>query len=65
MIDGARRKGVRLGTVSQRRWYWLVQRVKDAIASGKIGRPVLGTVYMLGWRDRKYYSAAAAWAASW
>jgi UDP-N-acetyl-2-amino-2-deoxyglucuronate dehydrogenase len=64
MITAARSAGRRLGSISQRRWYAPVRRVKKAIDDGKIGRPVLGTVYMLGWRDRKYYESDA-WRGTW
>lgn len=56
--------GVKLGVISQRRWYAPVKRVKDAIVSGKIGAPALGTVIMLGWRDRAYYESDA-WRGTW
>ena len=42
MIAAARRDGVKLGVISQRRWYEPVRRMKAAIDAGKIGRPVLG-----------------------
>ena len=64
MIAACRKNNVRLGVVSQRRWYEPVRRVKQAIEEGKIGAPVLGTVQMLGWRDRKYYEADA-WRGTW
>jgi UDP-N-acetyl-2-amino-2-deoxyglucuronate dehydrogenase len=55
MIAAADEAGVRLGVVSQRRFYEPVQRVRHAIEAGKIGRPILGTVTVLGWRDEAYY----------
>ena len=55
MIDAARRNGVKLGVVSQRRFFEPVLRMKAAIDAGKIGRPVLGTVAMFSWRDEAYY----------
>ncbi len=64
MIKTCENAGVRLGVVSQRRWYAPVKRVKDAIDAGKIGRPVLGTIQMLGWRDKEYYDADA-WRGTW
>jgi UDP-N-acetyl-2-amino-2-deoxyglucuronate dehydrogenase len=64
MIEAARRKGVRLGTVSQRRWYAPARRVKRAIDDGKIGRQILGTVQMLGWRDMHYYRSDP-WRGTW
>jgi UDP-N-acetyl-2-amino-2-deoxyglucuronate dehydrogenase len=64
MIGAAREAGVLLGTIAQRRWYAPVQRVKKAIDAGKIGTPVLGTVHMLGWRDRAYYGSDP-WRGTW
>jgi len=64
MITAARSTGVSLGVVSQRRWYQPVIRVKEAIDSGRIGEPVLGTVIILGWRDQAYYKADA-WRGTW
>ncbi len=55
MIDAAARNRVRLGVVSQRRWFEPVRRMKDAIDAGKIGRPILGAVTMYSWRDEAYY----------
>ena len=55
---------VRLGVISQRRWYEPVRRVKQAIEQGKIGKPVLATVTMLGWRDKAYYESDA-WRGKW
>lgn len=64
IIKYADENGIKLGVISQRRWLAPVKRVKDAIDSGKIGRPVFGTVNMLGWRDRAYYDADA-WRGTW
>lgn len=64
MISAAKESGVQLGTICQRRFYAPVQRVKNAIEAGKIGRPILGTVLMLGWRDEKYYRSDP-WRGSW
>ena len=64
IIDVCRENNVRLGVISQRRWYEPVRRVKQAIEQGKIGKPVLATVTMLGWRDKAYY-ASDAWRGKW
>ena len=55
IINACKNNNVQLGVVSQRRWYEPVMRVKNAIDSGKIGNPALGTINMLGWRDKNYY----------
>ena len=64
MIQAANKLGKKLGVISQRRWYEPVRRVKRAIDEGKIGKPVLGTVNMLGWRDENYYKSDS-WRGSW
>ncbi|MEW5719548.1 MAG: Gfo/Idh/MocA family oxidoreductase, partial [Chloroflexota bacterium] len=50
--------------ISQRRWYAPAQRVRAAIDSGKIGKPILGMVMLLGWRDEAYYRADP-WRGKW
>ena len=55
MIAAADQAGAVLGVISQRRFYEPVQRMLEAIKAGKIGRPILGTVTVLGWRDEAYY----------
>ncbi len=64
MIAAARKAGRELGVVSQRRWYPAVRRVRDAIDSGVLGRPAIGQVIMLGWRDEAYYRSDP-WRGSW
>ena len=64
MIAAARTAGIKLGTISQRRLYAPVQRVKAAIEAGRVGKPVLGTVVMLGWRDEAYYRSDP-WRGTW
>ena len=64
MINVAKVANVKLGVMSQRRWYPPVQRVKAAIDAGKIGRPVLGMVVILGWRDQAYYQSDP-WRGKW
>jgi UDP-N-acetyl-2-amino-2-deoxyglucuronate dehydrogenase len=55
MMNAAVRNRVRLGVVSQRRWFDPIRRMKAAIDDGKIGRPILGAVTMYSWRDESYY----------
>ena len=51
-------------TICQRRFYKPSMRVKQAIVDGKIGKPILGTVNMLGWRSMEYY-ASDPWRGTW
>jgi len=64
IIEACKDNNVKLGVISQRRWYKPVKRVKEAIDAGKIGKPVFGTVNMLGWRDKEYYDADK-WRGTW
>jgi UDP-N-acetyl-2-amino-2-deoxyglucuronate dehydrogenase len=64
MIGAAEKLGRKIGVVSQRRWYRPVHRVREAIDAGKIGKPVFGTVNMLGWRDEAYYESDP-WRGTW
>jgi predicted dehydrogenase len=64
MLSAARQAGKQIGVISQRRFYAPCLRVKEAIVSGKIGKPVLGTVFMFGWRNEAYYKSDP-WRGSW
>jgi predicted dehydrogenase len=64
IIAAAQQSGVKLGVISQRRWYEPVRRMKESIAAGKIGRPVLGTFTMYSWRDQAYYQSDP-WRGKW
>ena len=64
LIETANHYRRTLGLISQRRWFPAVRRVKDAIDAGKIGRPALAQITMLGWRDEAYYRSDP-WRGSW
>lgn len=54
-IAACDKAGVKLAVISQRRYYPPVQRMVKAIKEGKIGKPVIGTMEVLGWRSPEYY----------
>jgi UDP-N-acetyl-2-amino-2-deoxyglucuronate dehydrogenase len=64
MLVAARKSGVTLGVISQRRFYEPVQRMKRAIDEGKIGAPVLGVFIQYSWRDAAYYRSDP-WRGKW
>ncbi len=64
MLSAARANNTIIGTVCQRRFYPPAQRIRRAIDDGKIGKPVLGTATMFGWRDEVYYKSDP-WRGSW
>ena len=64
MLRAAHRSGIKLGVVSQRRFYEPVRRMKAAIDAGKIGKPALGVFMMFSWRDQAYYQSDP-WRGKW
>jgi len=64
MLAAARKSGVALGVVSQRRFYEPVRRMRAAVESGKLGTPVLGVFQMYSWRDPAYY-LSDPWRGKW
>jgi predicted dehydrogenase len=64
MLAAARKSGITLGCISQRRFYEPVQRMKRAIDGGKIGRPALGVFIQYSWRDAAYYESDP-WRGKW
>jgi UDP-N-acetyl-2-amino-2-deoxyglucuronate dehydrogenase len=64
MIAACQENNTKLGVISQRRFYKPVQRIKEAIEGGKIGKPALATVALLGWRNKEYYDSDA-WRGTW
>jgi predicted dehydrogenase len=57
MLAAARKSGVTLGVISQRRFFEPVQRIRAAIDAGKIGTPALAVFVMYSWRDPSYYTS--------
>ena len=64
MIAAAKKAGKVLSVVSQRRWFPACRRIKNAIDEGKIGKPVLAQLTILGWRDKAYYDSDP-WRGKW
>lgn len=55
MLAAAKKSGVALGVISQRRFLPPVQRMKAAIDAEKIGKPALGVFLQYSWREEAYY----------
>ena len=64
MIAVAANEGKTLSVVCQRRWFPACQRMRAAIDRGKIGKPVLAQITILGWRDKAYYDSDP-WRGKW
>jgi predicted dehydrogenase len=64
MLAAAKKSGVTLGVISQRRFYEPVVRMKEAITDGKLGVPALGVFIQYSWRDAAYYRSDP-WRGKW
>jgi len=64
IIEAAEKNGRIGGTICQNRFKEPCRRIRKAIDDERIGKPVLGVVSMLGWRDEAYYNLDP-WRGSW
>jgi len=64
MIAAAKKAGKVLSVISQRRWFPACARIKEAINSGKLGKPCLLQLTILGWRNEAYYNSDP-WRGKW
>ncbi|MDR0554645.1 MAG: Gfo/Idh/MocA family oxidoreductase [Treponema sp.] len=64
MIAAAKKAGKFLSVMCQRRWFPACARIKRAIDEGKLGKPVLAQLTILGWRDKAYYDSDP-WRGKW
>ncbi len=60
----ADRRGVRIFPIYQNRYNKAVQRVREALLSGALGKPVLGTVRLRWCRPQRYYDRDP-WRGTW
>lgn len=64
MIRTCDQAGIRLFVVKQNRYNLPVQKLRDAVESGRFGKPVLGTVRVRWCRRQEYYDMAP-WRGTW
>jgi predicted dehydrogenase len=64
MIAASQKAGKILSVMCQRRWFPSCVRIRNAIDEGKIGKPVLAQLTILGWRDKAYYDSDP-WRGKW
>lgn len=64
MIDACTAAGVQFGVIFMYRFMDTALKMKEAIDTGRIGRPVLGECVGKFWRDQSYYDSAA-WRGTW
>lgn len=59
IIRVARKAGVKLGTILEYRFSEPVRRLKELLASGALGKPILGEAQVEWYRDEDYYSKSS------
>lgn len=64
ILEASYKYNVKVGTIVQRRFYKPCMRIKKAIEDGKLDKPILGILSMLGYRDESYYKSDP-WRGSW
>jgi predicted dehydrogenase len=64
MIAASRAAGKFLSVIAQRRWFPACARIRRAIDDGKLGKPSLAQLTILGWRDEAYYQSDP-WRGKW
>lgn len=69
MLSKARRNGVKLGVIYQRRYADAVQKLKELISSNMLGKIFIAEASLMWWRDEaKYYlkdEVARSWRGMW
>lgn len=63
-IEAARRHGVVAAVVSQHRFDAGIQRLREALEAGRLGRPLLGDAIVKWYRTQQYYEGAQ-WRGTW
>jgi UDP-N-acetyl-2-amino-2-deoxyglucuronate dehydrogenase len=64
MISAAKQAGTTFGVVFQRRFWPAAQRLRQAIDSGRLGKPTLGECSVRIWRSPEYF-ASDPWRGKW
>lgn len=64
MVDECRKAGVKLGVIFQRRTSSLWHTIKKVIDEGRLGKLVLGDLYMKYFRSQEYYDSGE-WRGTW
>lgn len=55
VVEACDRNNVKLGSISQMRYYNSVKKTREAVQNGTLGRMVSGDVYMKHFRSQEYY----------
>ena len=58
LIAACRAHGVKMTVISQHRFAPAVRRLREAVAAGRLGRPLLGDAVVKWYRSQQYYDTA-------
>jgi predicted dehydrogenase len=61
VIGHCKKRGVKLGVVSQHRFDPVIQTLKSLIDRNRLGRQLMGTAKVLWYRDPEYYQDRGSW----
>ncbi|MFW5697200.1 MAG: Gfo/Idh/MocA family protein, partial [Fimbriimonadaceae bacterium] len=64
LIEACRDNGVKLGVISQHRFARDVQKTREAVQYGELGKPLHGNAYIRWYRTQAYYDSAE-WRGTW
>lgn len=64
LISTCRKNGVKLGVIFQRRTHKTVQKVREAVRGGRLGKMVLACAYLKYYRSSFYYKSGK-WRGTW
>lgn len=64
IIKTCRDNGVKLGVISQHRFARDVQKTREAVQSGELGKPLHGSAFIRWYRTQAYYDGAG-WRGTW
>jgi UDP-N-acetyl-2-amino-2-deoxyglucuronate dehydrogenase len=64
IIDACNRNGVKMAVISQLRFTSAVEKLKKAIEERKLGKLIMGDIYMKFFRSQEYYDNGA-WRGTW
>ena len=64
IIAACEKNGVKMAIISQLRFTSAVEKLKQAVEEGKLGRLIMGDIYMKFYRSQEYYDKGA-WRGTW
>ncbi len=64
-IEACKKMGVKLGCIFQNRTAPANQKIKEVLASGRLGKLLIGGAHAQWYRSQEYYDAVGGWRGTW